>query len=188
MSEDKPLYLTRRAFIAAAVRGTALFGFGAFAGFLFPRSAEARDVWQIDPSLCTQCGNCQTACVLPRSAVKCVHTYKICGYCNLCGGYFKLETRSRTTGGENQICPVGAISRRFVEEPYYEYSINEDLCIGCGKCVKGCTDFGNGSLYLQVRHDRCLGCNDCAIARACPSHAFKRIPRDKAYMLKGVNS
>ena len=47
-----------------------------------------------------------------------------------------------------------------------EYIIDEELCIGCAKCVKGCAAFGNGSLHLQVRHDRCLNCNECTIATA----------------------
>jgi len=51
--------------------------------------------------------------------------------------------------------PDGAIKRAYVEDPYFEYTIDERLCIGCGKCVKGCNAFGNGSLQLQVRHDRC---------------------------------
>jgi electron transport complex protein RnfB len=60
------------------------------------------------------------------------------------------------------------------------------LCVGCAKCVKGCNAFGNGSLFLQVRHDRCLNCNACAIARACPSDAFRRISADQPYILKGT--
>jgi Fe-S-cluster-containing hydrogenase component 2 len=42
----------------------------------------------------------------------------------------------------------------------------------------------NGSLYLQVEHDRCLGCNECAIAVACPTQAFHRIPAAQAEILK----
>ena len=50
---------------------------------------------------------------------------------------------------------------------YFEYTIDEGLCIACGKCVVGCR-LMNGSLFLQVRHDRCLNCNECSIAVACP--------------------
>jgi len=80
---------------------------------------------------------------------------------------------------------VGAIKRSYIEDPYYEYTIDETLCIGCGECVKACAAFGNGSLFLQVRHDRCLNCNQCSIARNCPSGAFKRVPADAPYLLKG---
>ncbi len=88
------------------------------------------------------------------------------------------------TGAENQHCPTGAIKRAFVEDPYYEYTIDEELCIGCAVCVKGCAAFGNGSLFLQVRHDRCLNCNECSIAKGCPSQAYTRVPASQPYLLK----
>ncbi|HQC51652.1 MAG TPA: 4Fe-4S binding protein, partial [Lentisphaeria bacterium] len=69
-------------------------------------------------------------------------------------------------------------------DPYFEYKINEELCIGCGKCVKGCASFGNGSLFLQVRHNLCLNCNQCQIALVCPAHAFVKVPADKPYIFK----
>jgi len=75
--------------------------------------------------------------------------------------------------------------RTFVENPYFEYEIDEELCIGCGKCVKGCGAFGNGSLYLQVRHDRCVNCNECAISQGCPAHAYRRVPASRPYILRG---
>ena len=78
---------------------------------------------------------------------------------------------------------TGAIERNFIEDPYYEYNIIEELCIGCAKCVEGCRVFGNGSLFLQIRHDRCMNCNECAIAVACPAEAIKRVPPDKPYIL-----
>ena len=57
--------------------------------------------------------------------------------------------------------------------------------MGCGKCVKGCNAFGNGSLYLQVKHDLCVGCNECSIALNCPANAYQRVPARTAYLLKG---
>jgi electron transport complex protein RnfB len=110
----------------------------------------------------------------------------MCGYCDLCGGYLRQGVKTISTGAENQMCPTGAINRKFVEEPYFEYTIDEKLCDGCAKCVKGCGDFGNGSLYMQIRHDRCLNCNDCSIARTCPSNAISRIPAAMAYLPKDV--
>ena len=44
--------------------------------------------------------------------------------------------------------------------------------------------FGNASFYLQVRHDRCVNCNDCSIARQCPSDAWVRLPASEPYLLK----
>jgi len=146
-------------------------------------------VWQIDPDVCIQCQNCATECVLEPSAVKCVHNTALCGYCDLCFGYFapgfEPETGVEQPGAESQLCPVGAIGRKWIEGPHYEYSIDSDLCIGCAKCVVGCTNFGNGSLFLQVMHDRCLNCNECSIAASCPSGAVRRVPADRPYLLKG---
>jgi len=149
------------------------------------RTADTEEyLWQIDPDKCVQCGRCATDCVLNESAAKCIHSYSMCGFCELCFGYFQPGANALTEAAENQVCPTGAIKRRFVEEPYFEYTIDEDLCIGCGKCVAGCNTFGNGSLYLQVMHDRCLNCNDCAIARVCAGNAFVRVPASKPYLLK----
>lgn len=138
--------------------------------------SAGRKVWQLDPAKCIQCGRCATSCVLKPSAVKCFHRMERCGYCRLCFGFFQPGATTLNSAAENQVCPTGAIRRKFVEEPYYEYAIDESLCIGCGRCVKGCGAFGNGSLILQVRHDRCVNCNECSIARNCPSGAFSQVP------------
>jgi len=113
-----------------------------------------------------------------------VQSYPICGYCRLCFGYFTPNAPQLTSAAENQLCPTGAIERVFVEDPYWEYNIQEDLCIGCSKCVEACEVFGNASFYLQVRHDVCVNCNDCSIARHCPSDSFQRVPADDPYILK----
>ena len=57
-------------------------------------------------------------------------------------------------------------------------------CTGCGKCVKGCTSFGNGSLYLQIKQDICVNCNECQIAQVCVSDAISRVDYATAYKLK----
>ncbi|HIE26725.1 TPA: ferredoxin [Candidatus Poribacteria bacterium] len=183
--QEKRNIITRRDFIRNGVRGSCLLALGGVVGLLSSRSRANNTVWQIDPYRCIACGNCATYCVLEVSAVKCVHKFAMCGYCKLCTGYFEPQPNALNTGAENQLCPTGAIKRGFVEDPYYEYIIDEPLCIGCGKCVKGCNAFGNGSLFLQVRHDRCLNCNNCAIATACPSQAFRRVSADQPYLLKG---
>jgi len=186
MSErEKEAGTSRRSFLRGGMRGAAGVAVGAVAGAAALRADREEMVWQLDPELCAQCGLCATECVLSPSAVKCVHAYDVCGYCNLCGGYHQPSVKVTDTAAENQLCPTGAIVRTFIEDPYYEYTIDEDKCVGCGKCVKGCGSFGNGSLHLQVRHDRCVNCNDCAIARNCPSHAYRRVPAGKPYLLRG---
>lgn len=171
--------LHRRDFlrVAAAAAGAGLV-------WQAEKPASGAVVWQLDPQKCVQCGQCATNCVLNPSAVKCVHSYQICGYCDLCGGYLQPGAKTRDTGAESQLCPVSAIKRTFIEGSYFQYTIDRDLCVGCGKCVKGCALFGNGSLYLQVQHDLCVNCNECAIARSCPSGAFRQVPLEEAYLLK----
>ena len=109
----------------------------------------------------------------------------MCGYCKLCTGFFEPRATDLNTGAENQLCPTGAIKRAYVEDPYYEYRVDEPLCIGCARCVKGCNTFGNGSLFLQIRHDICVNCNECSIARECPADAIRRVPASEPYRLQG---
>jgi electron transport complex protein RnfB len=175
---------SRRQFLRDGARVCAVAGMGGLLGLVGTRSQAKGTVWQINPQKCVRCGLCATTCVLEQSAVKCVHAFAMCGYCNLCTGYFEPEPNDLNTGAENQACPTNAIRRSFVEDPYYEYTIDESLCIGCAKCVEGCNRFGNGSLFLQVRHDRCVNCNVCAISRVCPGDAFVRVPAEQPYLLK----
>jgi Na+-translocating ferredoxin:NAD+ oxidoreductase subunit B len=184
MTEGKNKYQTRRDFVKKAGRIAAVIPLVVIPATLFRKTSLSGYVWQIDPFKCTQCGQCKTNCVLTPSASKCVHAYQMCGFCDLCGGYLRQGVKTISTGAENQLCPTGAITRKFVEEPYFEYTINEDLCDGCAKCVKGCGDFGNGSLYMQIRHNLCVNCNDCSIARTCPSDAVVRVPALTPYLPK----
>jgi electron transport complex protein RnfB len=183
--------ITRRQALRAGGRGLAVVALGAGGAALAARTGAGSDgmVWQIDPAKCTACGNCETHCVLTPSAVKAVHTHGMCGRCSFCFGYYDLRAGSvANAGAEYQLCPTNAILREYLGGPYFEYVIDEALCIACGLCVKGCTSSGNGSLYLQVRHKmvgepvtdvpdgRCVDCNECAIAAACPAGAFVRVP------------
>ncbi|TWT79792.1 Electron transport complex subunit RsxB [Planctomycetes bacterium CA13] len=182
----------RREFMADAIRTSGVIAIAGGGGFLTGKRTTAENdgepmVWQLDPDKCTACGNCATYCVLDVSAVKCFNAFDMCGFCDICTGYFEMDYESLDTAAENQACPTGAIVRKFVEEKsgqrFYEYTIDEPLCIGCAKCVKGCA-LMNGSMYLQVEHDRCLDCNECAIATACPTEAFYRIPASQAEIMK----
>lgn len=175
----------RREFLRKMGRIGLGIGVAGVAGVAIGHTKQEGYVWQIDPFKCTFCGRCATDCVLNPSAVKCVHAYALCGYCDLCGGYLKPGHKARDTAAENQLCPTAAIERTFIEDPYYEYKIIEDLCIGCAKCVAGCSSFGNGSLHLQIRHNLCKNCNECAIAVVCPSDAISRVPASNPYLIKG---
>jgi len=176
--------LARRRFLADLGRGTLAAALSLFGYRLYRRRDNVATVWQINPFKCIQCGRCATHCVLDMSAVKCVHDYPMCGYCDLCTGFFQPNPIELNTGAENQLCPIDAIKRHFVEDPYFEYDIDETRCFGCAKCVQGCTQFGNGSLYLQVKSELCVGCNECRIAANCPANAFVKRPVDDPYIVK----
>jgi electron transport complex protein RnfB len=185
-SDDRAV--PRRGFLIETVRLSGAAVLAGTAGFALGTSQHRqKHVWQLDPDLCIACGNCATHCVLDISAVKAVQFFPMCAMCDPCPGYFDLGHVNRDTGAENQLCPTGAICRTLVTEQAgvarYEYPIDEALCIGCGKCVAGCAMM-NGSLFLQVRHDRCVDCNQCSIAIACPTQAFRRVPADDPYLHK----
>jgi electron transport complex protein RnfB len=179
---EKP---NRREFLDRSFRILGLAGIGGSAILLAKRSASSM-VFQVDPSKCVACDLCRTSCVLSHSAVKAVNEFTKCGYCQLCPAYFDVTSQPDEKGlPTGKTCPQDALKRRVVgkideEDPnnnYYEYTIDESLCDGCGKCVKACKPpAGNGSLHLEVRYDRCLECDSCAIQRVCPESAIMRIP------------
>ncbi len=125
--------------------------------------------------------------MLDLSAVKAVNCFALCGYCDNCTGYFPTRDYVLDTGAENQLCPTGAITRTYIDKQggvrYFEYTIDESLCIACGKCVLGCR-LMNGSISLQIRHDRCLNCNECSIGVQCPADAFRRVPAASPRLLR----
>jgi len=184
MPED-PGEMTRRRLLRDSVRGACLIGTGASAVLLAKGARAEEMVWQIDPHKCVACNTCETSCVLTPSAVKCAHNFAMCGYCKLCFGYYNTAMSDPVNAGaEKQLCPTNAITRTKISDVAYSYTIDESLCIGCGLCVEGCTQNANGSLHLQIRHDRCVNCNQCAIAEACPADAVIRVPASRPYILK----
>jgi Na+-translocating ferredoxin:NAD+ oxidoreductase subunit B len=184
MNENTNKPESRRAFVKAAGRFLIAAPVLALPVILSRKTDIKGFVWQIDPYKCTSCELCKSSCVMTPSAVKCMNAFPMCGYCDFCPGFLRQGAKTYNTAAENQLCPVGALKRKFVEEPYFEYTVDENLCDGCSKCVKGCYDFGNGSLYLQIMHKLCVNCNQCAIARVCPSDAISRVPATAPYIRK----
>ena len=162
MSDPKKK-MSRREMIRKGALGAGLVGVAAAAATLAARAGKGGTVWQIDPEKCIQCGQCATYCVIDPSAVKCVHAYPLCGYCDLCFGYFppgfEPEPTFERPAAESQLCPTEAIKRRWVEGPHFEYTIDEDLCIGCGKCVN---------------RGRCRRCRTLATCRAPQAQLFRQ--------------
>ena len=85
---------TRRTFLRNGARIFGITGLAGLGGVLASRTKAEDWDWQLDPDKCVRCGNCATNCVLEQSAVKCVHAFAMCGYCNLCTGYFEQIGRA----------------------------------------------------------------------------------------------
>jgi Na+-translocating ferredoxin:NAD+ oxidoreductase subunit B len=194
---------TRRDVLATAVRASVVAGLGGAAAFLVQK-AHGQVVWQVDAAKCVNsrlgevgvevCGRCVTECVVSLSAVRAVNEYSKCGRCAICPAYFNITSAVDERGlPSEKRCPRDAIQRKPIgkidpEDPannYFEYVIDEEKCDGCGKCVMGCKEpLGLGSIVLRVRYNRCVDCNRCAIAMACPKDALMKIPVEEA--LKAV--
>jgi Na+-translocating ferredoxin:NAD+ oxidoreductase subunit B len=176
---------SRRQFIDLSFRIAGIAGIGSAAALLAKR-ASGSAVFQVDPAKCAACDLCRTSCVMSHSAVKAVNNFSECGYCQLCPAYYDVASEPDEMGlPTGKTCPQDALKRRVVgkvdeEDPnnnYYEYTIDESLCDGCGKCIKACKPpAGNGSLHLQVRYNRCLECDSCSIQIACPENAIVLVP------------
>jgi len=150
-----------------------------------------RYAWQIDPDKCSSCGLCETACVRKPSAVKAVNDQKKCSYCVVCYGHItnkNIDSDQIESKGE-RVCPVDAVKRRNYSggnDGYFTYKIDHSLCTGCGKCSSSCDEHGSQSMFLLIRPDLCLGCNECNIALHCPDQAISRIPLEAADNFRGV--
>jgi electron transport complex protein RnfB len=186
---------TRRDVLEHAIRGAALVGLGGVAAYLGGK-ASAEGAWQLNAARCVNsrlgavgvdvCDRCATTCVLPLSAVRAVNDYAKCGRCYICPAYFEIKSALDPQGLPSQkLCPRDAIQRTPIGEVdpadpannYYEYTIDEKVCNGCGKCVMACKEpAGLSSMRLEVRHNLCVDCNRCAIAIACPDKAYERGP------------
>lgn len=186
---------TRRDVLGHAVRGAALLGLGGVATYLLTKGGP-EGAWHIDPDKCLNsrhgavgvpfCEQCASECVLPLSAVRAVNDHAQCGRCYICPAYFEITSAIGPDGLPSQkLCPRDAILRDPIgyvdpDDPannFYEYTIVRSRCNGCGKCVMACKEpAGLGSIRLEVRYDRCLDCNRCSIAQACPDNAYDRRP------------
>jgi electron transport complex protein RnfB len=193
------LKCTRRELMGHAARGAALLGLGGTSAVLWLK-ANVTYAWAIDGAKCINsklgalgveaCQVCATDCVLALSAVRAVNEFSKCGRCYVCPAYFKITSAVGPDGlPSEKVCPRDAIKREAIgwidpDDPannFYEYTIDETKCNGCGLCVMECKEpAGLGSIRLEVRHNVCLDCNRCSIASACPEDAYERKPPAKS--------
>jgi len=186
---------SRREILGHAARGAALLGLTGTAGILSLKAYKTY-AWSIDTGKCINsklgavgievCELCATDCVLTLSAVRAVNEFKACGRCYVCPAYYKITSAVGPDGlPSEKVCPRDAIERKAIgwidpDDPannFYEYTIDEEKCNGCGRCILECKEpAGLGSIRLEVRHNVCLDCNRCSIATACPEEAYERRP------------
>jgi electron transport complex protein RnfB len=137
-------------------------------------------VWQIDPQKCAFCDKCEKSCVRKPSAVKAVNDQLKCSYCVVCYGHIsdryiasdKIDTEGR------RVCPYDAVTRKNYsggKDGYFIYDIDDKKCTGCGLCAKECNKKGTKSMYMIIRPDLCLLCNNCNIADVCPEGAVEKL-------------
>lgn len=150
-----------------------------------------RFAWQIDPEKCRYCGLCETACVRKPSAAKAVNDPKKCSNCVVCYGHItnKNIASDQIESFGKRVCPHDAVRRKNFSgglDGMFLYSHDHARCTGCAECVKRCNTEGTGSMFMIIRPDLCLGCNECSIAVACPHDAIERIPREAVDDFKGI--
>lgn len=140
------------------------------AGLLIPAESPG---WVIDPAKCISCGRCAESCVRPESAVKAVINYSQIGNVEYSPAMFRKTSPGSSTALDNRVCPTDAITREVVDDSTWQYSISEADCIGCGACAIRSKKKGSGAFSLLIT-DKCLSCNECAIAIECPVGAISR--------------
>ena len=93
---------SRRDLFRNTLRGTGVVALATVTGSMMKDGVQAEEeVWQIDPHKCTECGKCETHCVVTPSAVKAVHAFGACGFCDLCTAYFVPDPFDLNEGAEN---------------------------------------------------------------------------------------
>jgi len=165
---DSSKEVTRRDLLRDAA-GVFLLGFGYNRRSPDDRGRDRRVVWArsirtpASPAIAAPRAACSRS---PRSSACTASHVRLLRAVN---GYFEPQPNALKPAPRNQLCPTGAIRRTFVEDPYYQYEDPGALCIGCRQVRQGCTAFGNGSLHMQVRHDRWT-------ATSAPSPGLPRRP------------
>ena len=61
----------------------------------------------------------------------------------------------------NTICPVGTMLSFFARFSWMKIRIDEDKCIGCGLCAKGCKSACIDFKHHKIDYSRCVVCGDC---------------------------
>ena len=123
---------TLRATVAQAGRTEATTRATAIADFLVSKGVgEATNVFIIDETICTRCGNCEAACAATHGGISRVSRELGTSADAI---LLPLACRHCETPHCMSHCPVDAISRA----PSGEVIIDQETCIGCEKCADDC--------------------------------------------------
>jgi Fe-S-cluster-containing dehydrogenase component len=166
---------------AVAKRATPHAGSDAEPPYDVYRAREARSLLVIDQDACVRCGHCVSGCAsshadgvarLTRIGEKvaignAAPSLLLAQSCHQCEHPACLPS-----------CPTGAITRAASGD----VAIREDLCTGCGACVKACP-WDNVQLAEGLRGRtvaaKCDGCGELeggpACVRSCPTDAIARV-------------
>jgi len=121
-----------RTAVAQTARRDPLDNATSISDFLISKGVgEATNVFIIDETICTRCGNCESACAATHGGISRVSREKGSSAQSI---LLPLACRHCETPHCMTNCPVDAISRR----PSGEVIINQQTCIGCGKCAEDC--------------------------------------------------
>ena len=185
---NKDEKLHRREFLVASGRVAAACALGGIAARVLMKGSDDADfdkpgtryAWRINPENCVFCGLCATACVRRPSAVKCVNDQKKCSLCVVCYGHIADQRiDSEKIDAAPKVCPNNAVLRKELTGGFdgpHIYTVDQSRCVGCAKCAKQCNEHGTKSMFLIIRPDLCLNCNECEISKVCPEKAIERVP------------
>lgn len=68
------------------------------------------------------------------------------------------------------ICPLGAFYALLNKWSFFQYEVDPDACIGCGKCKRIC--HMDVDITKNAAHTECIRCGECA--KVCPTGAIHR--------------
>ena len=71
----------------------------------------------------------------------------------------------------NLICPVGTVLGLISKFSYYKFSLNKELCNGCGSCESVCKSECIDSANRTIDMQRCVTCFNCL--SSCPSQGVE---------------
>jgi Fe-S-cluster-containing dehydrogenase component len=165
------------------------------------RMQVARSLLVLDLDTCIRCGHCSVACASLHGTSRLARQGEIIlvrdgdGATGRAGEGGQGLPRSLLLPSSCQHCeepacmidcPTGAIGK----DPEGEVFIREELCTGCGACVKACPwdnvelaprpaeaprPRGGAFPLVAVKCDLCAGYDGAACVRACPVEALARV-------------